>query len=57
MAGVPEILEMSPVGFQYCGEIELKSLDKQKLVKYANKYPGTVRNALTNSLAFEHFAA
>jgi hypothetical protein len=38
-------------------EIELKSLDKQKLVKYANKYPGTVRNALTNSLAFEHFAA
>jgi hypothetical protein len=38
-------------------EIELRSLDKQKLVKYASKYPGTVRNALTNSLAFEHFAA
>lgn len=38
-------------------EIELQSLDKQKLVKYANKYPGTVRSALTNSLAFEHFAA
>jgi predicted transcriptional regulator of viral defense system len=38
-------------------EIELRSLDKQKLVKYATKYPGTVRNALTNSLAFEHFAA
>lgn len=38
-------------------EIELRSVDKQKLVKYATKYPGTVRNALTNSLAFEHFAA
>jgi predicted transcriptional regulator of viral defense system len=38
-------------------EIELRSLDKQKLVNYATKYPGTVRNALTNSLAFEHFAA
>jgi predicted transcriptional regulator of viral defense system len=37
-------------------EIELRSLDKQKLVEYATKYPGTVRNALTNSLAFEHFA-
>jgi hypothetical protein len=38
-------------------EIELRSVDKQKLVKYAHKYPGTVRNALTNSLAFQHFAA
>ena len=38
-------------------EIELQSLDKQKLVKYAAKYPGTVRNALKDSLAFEHFAA
>jgi predicted transcriptional regulator of viral defense system len=38
-------------------EIELRSVDKQKLVKYASKYPGTVRNALRNSLAFEHFAA
>jgi predicted transcriptional regulator of viral defense system len=37
-------------------EVELRSLDKQKLVKYAIKYPGTVRNALTNSLAFEHLA-
>jgi hypothetical protein len=38
-------------------EIELRSVDKQKLVKYTTKYPGTVRKALTNSLAFEHFAA
>jgi len=38
-------------------EIELRVLDKQKLVKYAGKYPNTVRNALTSSLAFEHFAA
>jgi predicted transcriptional regulator of viral defense system len=38
-------------------EIELQSLNKEKLVKYAAKYPGTVRNTLTNSLAFEHFAA
>jgi|SRR5882724_1228433 len=38
-------------------EIELQPLNKQKLIKYAAKYPGTVRNALTNSLAFEHFAA
>jgi hypothetical protein len=38
-------------------EIELKSSDKQKLAKYASKYPGTVRKALTNSLVFEHFAA
>lgn len=38
-------------------EIELHALDKQKLVKYADKYPKTVRNALTSSLAFEHFAA
>jgi predicted transcriptional regulator of viral defense system len=38
-------------------EIEVRSLDKQKLVKYATKYPGTVRNVLTHSLAFEHFAA
>jgi predicted transcriptional regulator of viral defense system len=38
-------------------EIELQVLDKQKLVKYADKYPSTVRNALTSSLAFEHFAA
>lgn len=37
-------------------EIELKSLDKQKLVKYASKYPGTVRTALADTLAFEHFA-
>ena len=38
-------------------EIEVQTLDKQKLVKYADKYPQTVRNALTSSLAFEHFAA
>jgi predicted transcriptional regulator of viral defense system len=38
-------------------EIELRSLDKRKLVKYATKYPGTVRNALTDALAFEHFEA
>jgi predicted transcriptional regulator of viral defense system len=38
-------------------EIDFKSVDKQKLVKYAAKYPGTVRYALTHSLAFEHFAA
>ena len=38
-------------------EIEFKSIDKQKLAKYASKYPGTVRNTLIHSLAFEHFAA
>jgi predicted transcriptional regulator of viral defense system len=38
-------------------EIEFKPIDKQKLAKYASKYPGTVRNALMHSLAFEHFAA
>jgi predicted transcriptional regulator of viral defense system len=38
-------------------EIDFKAVDKQKLVKYAGKYPGTVRNLLTHSLAFEHFAA
>jgi predicted transcriptional regulator of viral defense system len=38
-------------------EIDFKVVDKQKLVKYADKYPGTVRNTLMHSLAFEHFAA
>jgi predicted transcriptional regulator of viral defense system len=38
-------------------EIEFKPIDKQKLSKYAAKYPGTVRNTLMHSLAFEHFAA
>jgi hypothetical protein len=41
-------------------EVELKTLDREKPVKYTQKYPRTprtVRNALTNSLAFEHFAA
>jgi len=38
-------------------KLELKSIDKRKLVKYADKYPRTVRNALLHSLAFEHFAA
>jgi predicted transcriptional regulator of viral defense system len=36
-------------------EIELKPLNKQKLVSYAAKYPRTVQNALSTSLAFEHF--
>jgi hypothetical protein len=34
-------------------EMVFKSIDKQKLVKYASKYPGTVGNALVHSLAFE----
>src|SRR5713226_9134001 len=38
-------------------EIDFKPVDKQKLIKYADKYPGTVRNTLMHSLAFEHFAA
>jgi hypothetical protein len=38
-------------------EIEFKSIDRQRLAKYAVKYPGTVRNTLVHSLAFEHFAA
>jgi hypothetical protein len=38
-------------------EIELKSTGKRKLVKYADKYPGTVRKTLLHSLALEHFAA
>jgi predicted transcriptional regulator of viral defense system len=38
-------------------EIEFKSIDRQRLAKYAVKYPGTVRNTLMHSLAFEHFAA
>jgi predicted transcriptional regulator of viral defense system len=38
-------------------EIDFKPVDKQKLIKYADKYPSTVRNVLTHSLAFEHFAA
>jgi predicted transcriptional regulator of viral defense system len=38
-------------------EIDFKPVNKQKLIKYADKYPGTVRNVLTHSLAFEHFAA
>ena len=33
-------------------EIEFKSADKQKLAKYASKYPRTVRNTLMHSLAF-----
>jgi predicted transcriptional regulator of viral defense system len=37
-------------------EIDFKVLDKQKLIKYADKYPNTVRNVVTHSLAFEHFA-
>jgi DNA-binding Lrp family transcriptional regulator len=38
-------------------EIDFKRLDKQRLVKYADKFPNTVRNILVHSLAFEHFAA
>ncbi len=38
-------------------EIDPQVLNEQKLVKYADKYPSTVRNSLTSSLAFEHFAA
>jgi predicted transcriptional regulator of viral defense system len=38
-------------------EIELKSVSKQKLVEYASKFPASVRNVLTHSLAFEHFGA
>jgi predicted transcriptional regulator of viral defense system len=38
-------------------EIDFKRVDKQKLAKYAAKYPGTVRTTLMHSLAFEHFAA
>lgn len=38
-------------------EIEFKAIDKQKLAKYARKYPGTVQNTLMRSLAFEHFPA
>jgi len=38
-------------------EIEFKSVSKTKLAEYASKFPGSVRNVLTHSLAFEHFAA
>jgi predicted transcriptional regulator of viral defense system len=38
-------------------EIDFSSVDKRKLVKYADRYPGTVRNTLLRSLAFEHFPA
>ena len=38
-------------------EIDFKPVDKEKLMQYAAKYPGTVRHAIMHSLAFEHFAA
>jgi predicted transcriptional regulator of viral defense system len=38
-------------------ELDFKPVDKKKLVKYADKYPDTVRTVLAHSLAFEHFAA
>jgi predicted transcriptional regulator of viral defense system len=38
-------------------EFDFKPINKQKLAKYIDKYPGTVRSTLMNSLAFEHFAA
>jgi hypothetical protein len=37
-------------------EIEFKSVSKKKLAEYASKFPGSVRNLLAHSLAFEHFA-
>jgi predicted transcriptional regulator of viral defense system len=41
----------------YLDEFDFKPINKQKLAKYIDKYPGTVRGTLVNSLAFEHFAA
>lgn len=38
-------------------EIDFKHVEKQKLIKYAAQFPGSVRKALTHSLAFEDFAA
>jgi len=38
-------------------EIAFTTVEKLKLIDYANKYPNTVRHALVHSLAFEHFAA
>src|SRR5215469_10395868 len=38
-------------------EVDFKSVSKEKLAEYASKFPGSVRNVLTHSLAFEHFAA
>jgi predicted transcriptional regulator of viral defense system len=38
-------------------EIAFNTVDKRKLIDYAQRYPGTVRNTLVHSLAFEHFAA
>jgi predicted transcriptional regulator of viral defense system len=38
-------------------ELELQKLNIQKLSKYVEKYPKTVRSTLANSLAFEHFPA
>jgi predicted transcriptional regulator of viral defense system len=38
-------------------EIDFKRSDKQKLVEYARKFPGSVRRVLADSFAFEHFAA
>lgn len=38
-------------------EIAFNSIDKQKLAKYAAKFPSTVRNAFVHSLGFEDFAA
>jgi len=32
-------------------EIDFKLVDKQKLVKYADEYPGTVRSTLIHSFA------
>ena len=38
-------------------EIEFKSVRKKKLAEYASKFPASVRNVMTHSLAFEHFTA
>jgi predicted transcriptional regulator of viral defense system len=38
-------------------ELDFQAVDKKKLVKYAEKYPDTVRTLLARSLAFEHFPA
>jgi predicted transcriptional regulator of viral defense system len=35
-------------------ELVLTSVDRDKIAKYLDKYPATVRNLLVNSLAFEH---
>ncbi len=38
-------------------EIDFTTVDKNKLVKSADKFSGTVQNTLVHALAFEHFGA